>query len=104
MAEKRMGMENGEQSNILIKLTAYSFTGSCTSSYLVVFGIGHVFGFHSAVLRRLAGELHEEQQLFKDGWVHDLQVLWAQTDGLQQGGKGGTNTADIHCGTVYCII
>lgn len=66
--------------------------------YLVEFGVGHVFGFHSAVLRRLAGELHEEQQLFKDGWVHDLQVLRADTDGLQQGGNRGTNTADIHTG------
>lgn len=64
--------------------------------YLVVFGIGHVFGFHSAVLRRLAGELHEEQQLFKDGRVHDLQVLRADTDGLRRGGKPQTNTADIH--------
>lgn len=55
--------------------------------YLVVFGIGHVFGFHPAVLGRLAGELHEEEQLLKDGRVHDLQVLGADADGLQRGGR-----------------
>lgn len=75
-----------------------------SSPYLVVFGIGHVFGFHSAVLRRLAGELHEEQQLFEDGRVHDLQVLGAHTDGLQQGRNAGTNTADNHHGNACCII
>lgn len=51
--------------------------------YLVVFSVGHMFGFHLAVLGGFAGELNEEEQLFKDGWVHDLQVLWAHTDGLQ---------------------
>lgn len=79
-------------------------TAGAAPPYLVVFGIGHVFGFHSAVLGRLAGELHEEQQLFEDGRVHDLQILRAHTDGLQQGGNAGTNTADIRHGTAYCII
>ena len=52
--------------------------------YLVVFGVGHVLGLHGAVLGRFAGELDEEEQLLKDGGVHDLQVLRAHTDGLQQ--------------------
>lgn len=77
---------------------------SASTSYLVAFGIGHVFCFHSAVLRRLAGELHEEEQLLKDGRVHDLQVLRSHADGLQQGGNRGTNTAHIDCGMTRSIF
>lgn len=33
---------------------------SLCQPYLVVFGVGHVFGFHLAVLGRLAGKLDEE--------------------------------------------
>lgn len=52
--------------------------------YLVVFSVGHMFGFQLAVLGGLAGELDKEEQLFEYGRVHDLQALWAHTDGLQR--------------------